>query len=628
MGTRTRILAITIGVGAILTACAPEEPAEIPGGFEGDDRATFQDDDPYQATSHVRWREWSPDLFSGRSDDPILLDISGLWCHWCHVYDVVVYGDEDLADFISSNFVPVRVDPDRRPDIDDRYNSGGWPTLAVLTPEGDLLDVTGYAPEEVQNFLNRALQVYTAGADTMRTRVSEGRERMARAEPFLREAGSIDPSVLEKVMVGLKPYFDLEYGGFMPPGGNGAKILAPGALGDLLGEVDRNPVVGDDVKAFLSRTLDAVADGAIHDPLFGGFFRTSADRSWSQPHFEKLLSVQADAIDLYLRGHEVWPDAGHDRVASSTIDFVLDELGNPDGVTFANAIDPDRGPGDDGGAYTWTVVEVDSLLDARQSAVAKLAYGIARSGELPTRVDANTLMMAYPRDRGARRLELDPTEYDRVLDEATSRMRAYRRSQGLPRVDVTAYAAPNLRVAAVLLRAAEPLGRPELRDRAIAVIDFFTSTHLGADGLVPHGWNGKTLYTDPLFLENQVAALEALVTAHSVTGDAAYRDRAMTLLAATRDTFRNEVVGVYWDLPATSSGPGLLAIKRRPLEVNVALASVLMDLYVDGLDPALKTEAEEILSGFTSSFGAAGVRAIAYAIAVHRLSWDLRGSES
>lgn len=628
MGRRIRLGAAALGVGAIIGACAPEEPEAPRGGFEGDPRPTFQADDPYQAMSDVRWKSWSPDLFSGRSDTPILLDISGLWCHWCHVYDAVVYRDAEIAAFIEENFVPVRVDPDRRPDIDSRYHTGGWPSLAVLTPEGDVVAQSDYDPENLRTFLNQALEIYSTRGDTLRSRSADERERLMRAQPFLREAGSLDPSVLERVVAGIKPHFDLEYGGFASPGGDGTKVLAAGTLHDLLVEVGKNPVIGDDVARFLERSLLTIRDGAIHDPLFGGFFRTSGDRSWSLPHFEKVLSVQADAIDLYRRGHEVWPEAGHDRVVASTVDFVLDELGNPDGITFANAIDPDRGPGDDGATYTWTVAEVDSLLDARQAAVAKLAYGIAPRGEMPNNPVENTLMMAYPPDRGAPRLELDPTEYDRVFDEASARMRAYRRSQGMPRVDVTAYAAPNLRTAAAFLRAAGPLGRPELKERGIAVIDFFTDTHLKTDGLVPHGWNGQELLTEPAYLDNQVAALQALVTAHGVTGDDAYRARAVTLLAAVRTAFRNEVVGVYWDLPTTSMGPGLLALKRRPLEENVALASILMDLFVDTLDPTLKAEAELILSGFTSSFGSAGFRAIPYATAVHRLSWDLRGVES
>ena len=36
-------------------------------------------------------------------------------------------------------FIAIRVDADRRPDINERYNLGGWPTTVFLTDRGDTL---------------------------------------------------------------------------------------------------------------------------------------------------------------------------------------------------------------------------------------------------------------------------------------------------------------------------------------------------------------------------------------------------------------------------------------------------------------------------------------------------------
>ena len=36
-------------------------------------------------------------------------------------------------------------------------------------------------------------------------------------------------------------------------------------------------------------TLDAMADGGIHDQLGGGFHRYTVDGRWLVPHFEKML---------------------------------------------------------------------------------------------------------------------------------------------------------------------------------------------------------------------------------------------------------------------------------------------------------------------------------------------------
>ena len=39
----------------------------------------------------------------------------------------------DVVSLIEERFVAVRVDADRRPDINERYNLGGWPTTVFLT---------------------------------------------------------------------------------------------------------------------------------------------------------------------------------------------------------------------------------------------------------------------------------------------------------------------------------------------------------------------------------------------------------------------------------------------------------------------------------------------------------------
>ena len=79
-------------------------------------------------------------------DRPILLSISAVWCHWCHVMDETTYSDPGVIETINRRFVPVRVDNDRRPDINARYNMGGWPTTAFLTPDGRTLTGATYLP--------------------------------------------------------------------------------------------------------------------------------------------------------------------------------------------------------------------------------------------------------------------------------------------------------------------------------------------------------------------------------------------------------------------------------------------------------------------------------------------------
>src|SRR3974390_1137222 len=111
----------------------------------------------------IGWRPWSEAVFeeARREDKPILLSISAVWCHWCHVMDETTYSSERVIDLIRDRYVPVRVDNDVRPDINQRYNMGGWPTTAFLTPSGDILTGGTYLPpDEMTNALGRIASYY------------------------------------------------------------------------------------------------------------------------------------------------------------------------------------------------------------------------------------------------------------------------------------------------------------------------------------------------------------------------------------------------------------------------------------------------------------------------------------
>jgi len=78
----------------------------------------------------IRWRDWNEESFlaAKQEEKRILLTLTATWCHWCHVMDQTSYADPQVIDLVNSQFIPVKVDVDRRPDISRRYNQGGFPT--------------------------------------------------------------------------------------------------------------------------------------------------------------------------------------------------------------------------------------------------------------------------------------------------------------------------------------------------------------------------------------------------------------------------------------------------------------------------------------------------------------------
>jgi uncharacterized protein YyaL (SSP411 family) len=53
--------------------------------------------------AEINWRAWSEEAFdeARRLNRPILLAISAVWCHWCHVMDETTYSHAGVIDLIN-----------------------------------------------------------------------------------------------------------------------------------------------------------------------------------------------------------------------------------------------------------------------------------------------------------------------------------------------------------------------------------------------------------------------------------------------------------------------------------------------------------------------------------------------
>jgi uncharacterized protein YyaL (SSP411 family) len=93
----------------------------------------------------VDWFPWGEEaLAKSRAEDkPIFLSIGYSACHWCHVMEHESFENEAIARVLNENFVPIKVDREERPDLDQIYMNavqmltghGGWPMSVFLTPD-------------------------------------------------------------------------------------------------------------------------------------------------------------------------------------------------------------------------------------------------------------------------------------------------------------------------------------------------------------------------------------------------------------------------------------------------------------------------------------------------------------
>jgi thiol:disulfide interchange protein len=66
---------------------------------------------------------------------PLMVDVMADWCSICKRMDAEVYTRADVA-ASAAKFVPVKVDGDKRPELKQKLDVSGYPTLVLLTPDG------------------------------------------------------------------------------------------------------------------------------------------------------------------------------------------------------------------------------------------------------------------------------------------------------------------------------------------------------------------------------------------------------------------------------------------------------------------------------------------------------------
>ncbi|MDX1534024.1 MAG: DUF255 domain-containing protein [Thermoplasmata archaeon] len=270
----------------------------------------------------IQWEEWGEDAFqeAKQAGKPILLDLSAVWCHWCHVMDETSYSDDEIIGLINRDFVPIRVDIDRRPDIRERYNFGGYPTTAFLNGDGEIISGGTYIPPDQ---LKRALvQIKNYFDET--GGVVDHTHRRSPAVDLEAPEGGLSEEIFEDVLGHLLQQYDEMYGGF----GSAPKFPQPDVLELALYQYRAS---GNDVyRKMVEKTLDGMARGGMYDPVEGGFFRYSVTRDWTEPHYEKMLDVNVGLLRNYLQAHAALGKPAYRDVANDVLRYLEASLRDPE----------------------------------------------------------------------------------------------------------------------------------------------------------------------------------------------------------------------------------------------------------------------------------------------------------
>jgi uncharacterized protein YyaL (SSP411 family) len=462
------------------------------------------------ATNPVDWYPWGEEAFRKAREEnkPIFLSIGYASCHWCHVMARESFEDPEVARLLNQHFVPVKVDREERPEVDQVYmtfvqattGQGGWPLNVWLTPDGKPFYGGTYFPKEDRwgrpGFLRVLERIAWLWENQKERLEGHGRETLHRLQELFRSQETVAPnptelpqveSMIQEGFGSFARSFDRARGGF-----DGApKFPRPAALFFLLRYAAWRG--GEDGRAqqavgMVVRTLEAMARGGIRDQLGGGFHRYSVDAEWRVPHFEKMLYDQAQLALCYLETFQCTGQARWARIAEETLEFVLRELSSPEGGCYSSlsadsADEKAKGELREGAFYLWTAEEIDELFQGTERELVYQAYGVCREGNVPPQADAqgelegkNILWQAQTVKELALSLGRPPEEVASSLEKARKILWEHREKRPKPMVDDKVVTAWNALAISAFAKVGKVLKQGRFLHRGRECAEFLWST--------------------------------------------------------------------------------------------------------------------------------------------------------
>ena len=284
----------------------------------------------------INWKEWGKEAFeiAKKENKPILLDLTAVWCHWCHVMDLTTYSDDDIAKIVNNDFIPIKVFIDKRPDIRERYNMGGFPSTVFLNPEGSILTgVTYVPPERFKPMLETVTSAYKNGKEEIKQRILDATEKTNKKKGIISE---INDDIFKEVLLSAGDNFDGLYGGF----GTQPKFPSPEVI-DLL-FIQYQETKSKKYLDMALKTLNGMYEG-IYDNVDFGFFRYSVTQDWKLPHYEKMLDTNAGLLRNYVTAYNTTKQERYKKIAEETICYISKFLSDQKNGGFYGSQDADEG---------------------------------------------------------------------------------------------------------------------------------------------------------------------------------------------------------------------------------------------------------------------------------------------
>jgi len=568
------------------------------------------------AHNPLDWYPWGPEAFEkARAEDkPVLLSIGYSTCHWCHVMAHESFEDPETAALLNEVFVPVKVDREERPDIDNVYMSvcqmltgnGGWPLTIFLTPDKKPFFAATYIPRE--NRFGRtglkeiALRVKSLW-NSKRGQVLESADRIVASlqeAPDEDAGGAPDQSILKTAFEQFAERFDAEHGGFGPA----PKFPTPHNFLFLLRYWNRT----GERRALdmVERTLSAMRLGGVFDQVGYGFHRYSTDRRWLVPHFEKMLYDQALLAMAYTEAFQATKKEQYAQTVGEIFTYLLRDLASPDGGFFS-AEDADS-EGEEGKFHVWTWDEVHEVLDSEEAAFAVDVFNLQKEGNFTEeatgrRTGASILHRTRTDSEIAAKWNSPEAEVRALVETVQSKLFAARQQRVRPHRDEKILTDWNGLTIAALAKAARVLHEPAYAEAGAAAAHFILDRLRDPDRRLLHSYcNGEAQVRAQL--SDYTFLTWGLLELYETTFEVRHLQEALNLTVEMLDNFWDEDAGGLF-MTAEDAEPLLVRPKQAydgavPSGNSVAALNLIRLARITG-NASFEDRADRIVRAFSGT---------------------------
>jgi uncharacterized protein YyaL (SSP411 family) len=526
----------------------------------------------------VDWYPWGPEAFAKARKEGklVFLSVGYSSCYWCHVMGRTCFQNEEVTRLLNKWFVCIKVDREERPDIDHIYmtaletfhqinripGGGGWPLSMFLTADGRPIFGGTYWPpddreeegQKVWGFKSILKNAHKIVAEHAKE-VDRDADVLASATRRVLDGGrhglvlvKLDHKLAEAAVDELKERFDKVYGGFGSPdrGFKGPKFPTVTNLQLLLQQADKSK--SPQLLRMVTLTLDQMARGGIYDQLGGGFHRYATERTWTVPHFEKMLYDNAQLVEVYAGAYRATKNPLYRRILVETLTYVQREMMSPEGA-FYSSQDAETDD-EEGRSYVWTDRELDAALpDKAENQLARQVFGADGAPNFEEKY--HILTRRRPLTDLAKERKVPEAELRSRVAKVKAKLLAARAKRPQPFVNRTALTGWSGLMIAAFAKAGQTLKEPAHIKTAARAADFLLKHQLTKDGRLLRTYSagsGKAAKArGSAYLDDYAFLVHGLLALHSATDDKKWLTQAQTLTdTMIRDYGDKKAAGYYF----------------------------------------------------------------------------------